>query len=211
MVLKNQDWEDLLDSLLKRTCTPFIGKGASAPWIPVSEWAIDMAKDNDYPLEDSSQLSRVAQFVAIADGSEMTPKNILSRKLEKVRAPDFSLEKNRYTPYAVLADLNLPIYITTNYDRFLEDALRSKGKNPLSEYCLWNDNLKKNVDDKPSAFNKEYVPDESKPLVYHLHGDLNTPESMVLTQKDFIDFVVYLSKESDAVPAISHSYSFVSN
>src|SRR5688572_12772127 len=111
MVLKTQDWEDLLYSIEKKKCTPFTGAGSSSPWVPVGKaLANEMAKDNDYPLEDSSQLSRVAQFVAIADGSEMTPKNILSRKLERIKVPDFSLEKNRNTPYAVLADLNLPIY-----------------------------------------------------------------------------------------------------
>ena len=197
MVLKNQDWEDLLDSLLKRTCTPFIGKGASAPWIPVSEWAIDMAKDNDYPLEDSSQLSRVAQFVAIADGSEMTPKNILSRKLEKVRAPDFSLEKNRNTPYAVLADLNLPIYVTTNYDYLLEESLRSRGKNPVSEFCRWSKVLEESGDN--SAFNSNYVPTESQPLVYHLHGGINEPASMVLTENDYVDFLIYMSRDNGIV------------
>jgi SIR2-like domain len=43
--------------------------------------------------------------------------------------------------------------------------------------------------------NSEYKPKPNEPLVYHLYGDIDIPGSMVLTEKDYIDFVIFLNKE----------------
>ena len=55
--------------------------------------------------------------------------------------PDFSLKKFNKSPHITLTKLNLPIYITTNYDYFLEEALKSQGKEPVSEIFGWNHDL----------------------------------------------------------------------
>lgn len=215
MAETGQDWEDLLVSIREKYCTPIIGAGAAAPWIPSgSDIAYDLAREFNYPdkLEGSSILSRVAQFVAISCSYELAPKEILRHKFEKISVPDFSLEENRNTTYAVLADLNLPVYITTNYDHFLEEALRSKGRNPVSQFCAWSENLRRYLEFSatptynekyvvPDESNdKRYVPDESNPLVYHLHGDLNTPVSMVLTENDYMDFLITAAREERMLP-----------
>jgi hypothetical protein len=213
MTLKEEQWTDLLDSIEQHKCTPFIGAGAcsfqnedGARWLPLGkDIAKKWAEEYDYPLEESSyQLPMVAQFLAIENGDDMYPKKILSRELKQVNPPNFFLEKFRNTPYAVLADLNLPIYITTNYDQFMESALKSRARDPVSEFCRWNNYAK--LAGIPSAFDKprKYKPKESEPLVYHLHGDVNTPQSMVLTERDYFDFVVNLNKDPEALmlPAI---------
>jgi hypothetical protein len=90
----------------------------------------------------------------------------------------------------------------------MESALKSKARDPVSEFCRWNDLLRKYAKEAgvPSAFDKprKYKPKESEPLVYHLHGDVNTPQSMVLTERDYFDFVVNLNKDPEALmlPAI---------
>jgi hypothetical protein len=211
MTLKEEQWTDLLDSIEQHKCTPFIGAGAcsfqnedGARWLPLGkDIAKKWAEEYDYPLEESSyQLPMVAQFLAIENGDDMYPKKILSRELKQVNPPNFFLEKFRNTPYAVLADLNLPIYITTNYDQFMESALKSRARDPVSEFCRWNNYAK--LAGIPSAFDKprKYKPKESEPLVYHLHGDVNTPQSMVLTETDYIDFIVNLNSQSDMLSAI---------
>jgi len=58
-----------------------------------------------------------------------------------IMPPDFGLDEFRNTPPAVLAVFNLPIYITTNYDHFVEEALKSRGKAPISDFCRWNEDL----------------------------------------------------------------------
>jgi hypothetical protein len=202
MGLSEEDWEELLYAIKDKKCTPFIGAGACAPWLPLGkDVARDWAEKHNYPLEDSYQLSRVAQFLAIENGNDLYPKNVLSRLLKEKEPPDFSLEEHRNTPYAVLADLNLPIYITTNYDHFMEAALKSKGKEPVSEFCRWSEKLSNYARQAeiPYAFDKKkrYQPSETKPLVYHLHGDIDIPRSMVLTERDYIDFVINLNKNDE--------------
>ena len=53
--------------------------------------------------------------------------------------------------------------------------------------------------DIPSRVDKHarYKPDGNNPLVFHLHGDINTPQSMVLTEKDYFDFIINLNKEDE--------------
>jgi hypothetical protein len=109
----------------------------------------------------------------------------------------------RNAPLAVLADLNLPIYITTNYDHFVEKALETRGgKHPISDFCRWNEDLVDYANEE--KINPElYDPvsgleiTSSNPLVYHLYGDIKHPKSMVLTEKDYIDFIIFLNKEDE--------------
>jgi hypothetical protein len=201
MGLTDEDWEELLYAIKDKKCTPFIGAGASSLWLPLgTEIARDWAGKHGYPLGDSHQLARIAQYLAIKEDNDMYPKNILSRVLKEKRPPDFRLEEHRNTPYAVLADLNLPVYITTNYDHFMETALKSKGKDPVSEFCRWN--KLGEAGGIISIFDREnqYMPTSARPLVYHLHGIIDKPQSMVLTEDDYIDFIVNLSSNNDIIP-----------
>jgi hypothetical protein len=199
-VLLDDQWNGLLHLISEKKCTPFIGPDAYTPWLD-QNIAEKWIKQYGYPLENSHPLAKVAQFLAIKSGDNMYPKNILSRLIKEIQPPDFSLDKNRNTPYSVLADLNLPIYITTNYDHFMEAALKSKGKEPVSEFCRWNEKLSIYTREAKIsyAFDKKqrYQPSISQPLVYHLHGDIDIPRSMVLTEKDYFDFVINLNKHDE--------------
>jgi SIR2-like protein len=197
-------WQNLLYDIDDKKCIPFIGPGASAKWIQLDEIAKDWAVKGQYPYpqEDSLQLPQVAQFLAIQEGDESIPKKMLSRLL-RVKPPNFSLPEHENTVYSVLADLHLPIYITTNYDHLMEDALRSKGKAPVSDYCVWKEPKEKSTESyiSDTHFDKDVSqnerPSSAKPLVFHLLGDIDNPTSMVLTQRDYINFAIYLSKMGD--------------
>jgi hypothetical protein len=218
MSLDNYQWTRLLNSIHEQKCTPFVGAGASGEWLPLArKIACKWAKEYGYPLEDSDDLARVAQFLAIENGDELYPKQLLSNELKEIEPPPFSIEKYRNTPHAVLADLNLLLYITTNYDYFMEAALESRGKKPVSEFCRWNnyakaagipsvfDKGKKNEDYKELKYGptrKPYRASVSEPLVYHLHGVIDIPQSIVLTQSDYIDFIVNLSRDNSVLPSI---------
>lgn len=79
MSLRDTDWEELLYSIDEQACTPFIGAGACADWIPLSsEISNQMAEEYEYPLDDYNQLERVAQFVAMEHG-DMVPKNYIAK------------------------------------------------------------------------------------------------------------------------------------
>ena len=196
-------FQQLLRRIKEQSCIPFVGPEVCQPWIPLGrEIASKWAEQNGYPLEDSYQLSRVAQFLTITY-DKTSPRELLKSELKKIIPPDFRLGEFRNTPLAVLADLNLPIYITTNYDHFIEEAIKSKGgKEPISDFCRWSEDLvdyanDNDINSKLYDRDSGYQITSANPLVYHLHGDIDHPESMVLTEKDYIDFVIFLNRESE--------------
>jgi hypothetical protein len=193
------DWTNLVEQIKNNRCTPFIGASACQPWLPVgSKIALDWSQEYGYPLNDSWQLDKVAQFVGIVnDEDEMFPKVKLCDMLAKVSPPNFTKYKD--APHAVLARINFPLYITTNYDKFMEAALKSTGRIPDTEYCRWNEALE--LAGETSVFaNSEYKPTELRPLVYHLHGSADVTQSIVLTERDYIYFLINLSKDEKLLP-----------
>ncbi len=52
---------------------------------------------------------------------------------------------------------------------------------------------------------KGFNPDSTRPIVYHLHGHRSVPESLVLTEDDYIDFLVRISGDSALLPPIIQS------
>jgi len=179
-------WETLLERIQDGKCTPFLGAGAAAETLPLgSAIALDWARTYGYPLEDSGDLARVAQYLAVKTDA-MTPKERIRRFFRDVEAPDFT---NGSEPHGVLAQLPIPIYLTTNFDDFMVRALTAHGKTPVRELCRWNEQLRRGTTsefDSPQGIN----PTADAPLVYHLHGHLEQLESLVLTEDDYFDFLV---------------------
>ena len=94
----------------------------------------------------------MAQYVSV-NGDPMWPKEKICEELRGLGPPDFERPGQ---PRSVLADLPIPIYVTTNYDDFMVQALRRAGKKPHQEICRWNDSF----DDTPSVFDADagFVP-----------------------------------------------------
>jgi len=104
-------------------------------------------------------------------------------------------------PLRLLAELPLPIYITTSHHRFLEAALdrTNPPRQPVSEIFYWDDSLTELV---PSIYDEEpnYEPSIDRPLVYHLYGLDSFPESLVLTEDDFLDFLIKVTDPNKRRP-----------
>ena len=145
--LDENDWELLLSRIKDEKCTPFIGAGACFGSLPLGyEIANILAEEYGYPLADYHNLARVAQFIALKFDDSMFPKEkILRRFFKKIEYPKFEEPDE---PHGVLADLPLPIYITTNYDDFMVEALKRRKKDPHREMCLWN----KELEGQPNIF-----------------------------------------------------------
>lgn len=107
-------------------------------------------------------------------------------------------DEGQKNPFLLLADLPLPIYLTTGYHTFMEAALQKAGKKPRTEICYWNKRLKS----VPSVFetDKSYQPSPQEPIVYHLHGLDKYPGSLVATEDDHLDFLVNISQDWDGIP-----------
>jgi hypothetical protein len=186
--LSKRDWNLLLGRIRDGHCTPFLGAGACYGVLPLGgEIAERWAEASGYPLEDRWNLARVAQYRAVIE-DPMSPKEALVREFRQAAPPDF---REPDEPHAALAGLPLPIYLTTNYDDFMIRALKSARKEPKRELCRWNSYL----EDLPSAFDGDFEPTVAMPVVYHLHGHMGHPESLVLTEDDYLDFLVNLGKD----------------
>lgn len=196
--LDKADWERLLQRIDDGKCTPFLGAGAGAGTLPLGQDVAERwAKKYDFPLgkEESLDLMRVAQFLAIDQRDAVFPKEQIAREIKSVRPPDFTTADE---PHGILAGLPLPVYITTNYDNFMMLALQQarERKKPKQEFCRWN----KYVKDHPSVFEDSFEPDETNPVVFHLHGYTQVPESIVITEDDYLDFLVNISRDALMIP-----------
>jgi hypothetical protein len=97
-------------------------------------------------------------------------------------------------PHRVLASLNLPLYLTTNCDSFMAEALAARpGITPAREVCRWN----KDLDGLPSRFEggSSYKPAREAPLVYHLFGSDAEPRSLVLTEDNYLDYLIKIAEK----------------
>lgn len=196
--LSEQDWATLLDRIADGKCTPFLGAGVNGGLLPLgSTVANAWAKEFVYPFKNTDALDQVAEFIAIQSGDPMMPKE---KFLKLLRArlsclADDQLEETLLgptRPLGVLARLPLPVYITTNYDDLLTRALIAQKKHPRREPCRWNRYVKKHR----STFDQAggFVPDADNPVVFHLHGQHDIAESLVLTEDDYLDFLVTISR-----------------
>lgn len=194
--LEDRDWDMLMRRIAAGKCTPFLGAGAASGALPLgSEIARAWAEKFAYPLEDAANLARVATYLAV-QYDPMYPKEILLKNwFQGAHPPDY---RNLDEPHAVLAGLPLPIYMTTNYDPFMTQALQAAGKKPHRELCRWNNLIK----DTPSVFDGDsgFEPTPGEPVVFHLHGHDRIAESLVLTEDDYLDFLVSISRDDELLP-----------
>lgn len=195
------------------------------PSVLSQSWA-ELYVNSPLPPEDNRDVARVAQYLAVHKNDPVEAKrqylealkgfmvgrddadpelveeydeakragisfSELARLFNYPRFPDPS-----QNPLRLLAELPLPIYLTTGHHQFLQHELvkvsTEKGpRQPVTEIFYWHDGLKR----IPSIFSKEpnYVPSVERPMVYHLFGLDDYPESLVLTEDDFLDYLVKLS------------------
>ena len=97
----------------------------------------------------------------------------------------------RTNPFLLLASLNLPIYLTTSGHSFLEMALRQAGRDPQTEICRWRPGTEARI---PPVLAGGYEPSKQKPLVYHLYGLDEDPNSLVLTEDDYLNYLVAVTE-----------------
>jgi CHAT domain/SIR2-like domain len=190
----------------------------------------------EFPRDELGQYLRHALVEGY--GEQLPPEYYRGRKVEglplnklmsdvwRIRYPEGTLD-----PYAVLADMPLPLYVTTQPWNLLAEALQAQGKDPQVEPCRWkrlesdswwddaavtdtpdwafaveDDPAKRLVTDEAgwptSVFDRDrsYRPNDRRPLVYHLFGHLARLRSLVLTEDDYFDFLIGVTRDKDLVP-----------
>ena len=191
--LTKDSWDILLKRIKGGQCTPFLGAEACKDALRLeADIAREWAQEYDYPLEDCTDLSRVAQFLAV-ERDALFPKDLLLERIKEAKPPDFD---ERDEIHGLLAELPLPIYLTTNYDDFMFQALQRQGKRPEWSLCRWN----KAIAHQPCVFDTDFEPHQATPIVYHLHGHHSVPQSLVLAEDDYVDFLIAISQDEHLIP-----------
>lgn len=217
-----EKWPALLRYLRRGRCTPVIGTHLSETTLGSSrDIARAWADTYSFPMEphDRDDLPQVAQYLAVNQDPQFPRDELIAyirRGLLQRYGPLIpngeqlgidrlfaavgrqAREANPADPYKVLAELPLPIYVTTNASNMLAEALRAAGKHPVVEICRWNEDLAT----LPSVFDGQpaYQPSPELPLVYHLFGTFEEPDSLVLTEDDYFDFLIGVSTNKQLIP-----------
>jgi hypothetical protein len=101
-------------------------------------------------------------------------------------------------PHQALAAMPFSLYLNTNVDNLMAEALQEHAagaaagkKAPVVEVCPWNES----TEGLESVFTEDpkrsFEPEA--PLVYHLFGKVDVPDSLVITQDDYFDALLATS------------------
>jgi SIR2-like domain len=192
--VKEADWTRLIDQLGRGDCTPFLGAGACHGILPTAaEMSTRWAADYKYPFVNNDDLARVMQYAAVSAGDAVYVKEKVCDDLGAMAPPDFAGPNE---PHALLAEFPIPVFITTNYDDFLVRALKRAGKSPYSAMCSWSAGVDYDHELFDAMAGLRPIPAE--PIVYHLHGSMHTPRSLVITENDYLEFLVKIASSQDS-------------
>jgi hypothetical protein len=185
-------FEQVARAVAKGECILFVGAGVHAP-PPDGQTAIVYPAGERPPLGgalsqtiagacgfagrfpdvDARNLQRTAQYYEMTLGRQELCE-LVRREVDEGKRPSPALR--------ALGRLGFSHIITTNYDSLLEDALRDAGRRPT--VTVYSPEAHRVTPD-PST-----DPDPDHPLVFKIHGSTSDPPSMVITEEDYIRFVM---------------------
>lgn len=183
------------------------------------ELASELADKYAFPLaaHDRTDLAKVTQFISASQDRDFAQEKVqsqfllqLSKRLDqgtngnpKRTLPEFldlALERCRADedhPYRILADLPAAIYLNASHETMLYRSLKATGKNPEAVFCSWRG---KEVPKQPQP--KALTPTPETPWVYHVFGLFGKPDTMVLTEDDFFDYLIATSRLDLLLPTL---------
>jgi hypothetical protein len=211
-------------------CTPILGPGLSEYLSgALRQVARHWAEQEHYPLSEHGreELPQVAQYLANRDGPGSPRRSLIKhfRKqidakfaqglpaglqgatdeetlaLQMAEIARLRMQQAQVDPCALIAKLPFPIYITTNPDNLLVQALKEAGKAPVVDYARWNSGLQ-NLQNYPSEYEtaraQNYEPSVKRPFVYHLFGMLRERDSLILSEDDHFDYLMWVNQSNPA-------------
>jgi hypothetical protein len=221
-------WTYLLDYIAAGQCTPFLGPRINDGLLPdAAAIANALAARHNYPLDDPDNLAKVAQYISFkapgvlqnnyfgflkhslmrsmkvepdAELRQQLPRMSFSQLVRDLDWANSLSEPQTHDIYQILASFKLPLYITTNVDNFMLEALANHGVKPRRVGLRWNL--------QEDASREKYVilppPSSEEPVVLHLNGHDDDPEqrqNLVLSEDDFLTHFVRISRDrNDVLP-----------
>jgi DNA-binding SARP family transcriptional activator len=203
--------EDELDgvaaALLAGRLVPVLGS-------EVGELARQLAERFRFPADEGGELTRIAQFAALMNGSGPLYDEL--HELVDSRAAPTSIHRFFAALPAVLRERGSPqqLILTTSYDLALEEAFLAEGEEfdvvsylaagpNRGKFCHVGPGMNAHVIEVPNRYATE-LDLEKRPVILKLHGGIGVDpdrswESFVITEDDYIDYLPQ-SEFATAVP-----------
>ena len=207
-------WETLLRNINDQDCTPFLGPGVTTGLLPSSGELAEILASS-FPFADKSNLARVAQFHDTFDkkrlrrdtvralvtgfqqrlGLKPKPGDSLSQIVAEVKWSEHWQRALESEIHKELADLELPLYVTTNFDNFMTMALQERWPkaNVRRISIPWHESTLSGRTQQQYSLEPPLSIDD--PVILHLFGTDEDLLSMVLTEDDHLDFLARISSD----------------
>lgn len=170
--MDDDDWTRLIYQIATGDCTPVVGAEVSrrtAARMRALSW--EWAGRLRYPYADAWNLESVLDFaMTLPDRTDMA-EEVLADLRDEAERPD-----EEDDPYAFLAKIPATSYLTTCFHDRLTRALLQAGREPLIRVPPWRP--------EPLADEPVVAPTPERPLVCHLAGTYELPDTLVLTKGD---------------------------
>ena len=145
----------------------FAGAGLSMPagFVNWKNLMRDIADEIGLDVDKESDLIAIAQYHI----NEKQGRG----KINQMLIDEFTKETEITENHKILARLPIETFWTTNYDKLIEDSLKSEGKR---------------VDIKINKENMANSMPGRNSVVYKMHGDISNPHEAVLAKDDYVDY-----------------------
>lgn len=145
--------------------------------------ATDLRTKHGYLWKNRDNLQRIAWFYELHHQRAALVTRV-SRAVEEGKEPSAVVR--------ALAEIDFPIVITTNYDLLFEKALGRSFK-LVSPIVYEPERREQSVDLRG-------VPGKDKRWLFKIHGCVSRPESIVITDEDYIRFIMRMNDGEDFHP-----------
>jgi hypothetical protein len=228
-------WEPVVSNIVNQRCIPVLGPGLVESVIgSTRDIARAWAERYEIQLAPRSHddLAQVAQHLAYRNGRSFVGDAIrayvvryLRRKFPGQLSPELMQARvqvglvdrmvshigaglrvaDPHEVHTLIARLPVPIYVTANRDNLLRDALIEQGRQPHIQLCTW-----RSSGDQTSTYGPPpepgYVPSPEEPLIFHVFGNFQYPDSLVITEDDYFDFLIGVTRSETqstiAIPSV---------
>jgi hypothetical protein len=203
-------WKSICHRVRQGRFIPILGPDVGERLVgSTRELAGRLADAEDFPLEDyeRTDLAKVSQYLSISQDREYAQSAVLkqlhrqvlerngdvlddatrSRPLPEILDAVLAGRRgHRSCPYRVLSELPASIYINASSETLVYKSLRAAGRQPTLLACDWRPTEQSH----PREPRFEGRPSVDKPVVYHVFGVFGQPDSLVLTEDDFFDYLI---------------------
>lgn len=171
--LDEESWDLVGLEIERGTFVPLLGHAVNAGLLPMPSEIAQLWISRHGLGTTDSDLAHVTDLLS-AEFGPVYPRELLQRELRS--------DASTGAHHRILARLPVPIYITTTYDDLMERALAEAGRSPRRV-------LPAEPEPTSVTASEESEPTVDSPLVVHLFGTVDEPESLVLGADDYLDFL----------------------